>query len=119
MAGVDTAGREQAERMEEYRNSNIRQSVIKIMRMYNSWKGRCSDLIQLSIQADCPIPDSAKVVGGFLSKHMALFYTEDQLKVERINNGTGGSLYRIYHPTVDTVDEDGDIPLMTPEEWRI
>ena len=119
VAGVDSAGREQAERMEEYRNSNIRQSVIKIMQQYNSWKGRCSDLIQLSIQADCPIPDSAKVVGGFLNKHMALFYTEDQLKVERINNGTGGSLYRIYHPTVDTVDEDGDIPLMEPEEWRI
>lgn len=119
VAGVDTAGREQAERMEEYRNSNIRQSIVKIMQRYNSWKGRCSDLIQLSIQADCPIPDSAKVVGGFLSKHMALFYTEDQLKVERINNGTGGSLYRIYHSTVDTVDEDEDIPLMEPEEWRI
>lgn len=119
VAGVDSAGREQAERMEEYRNSNIRQSVIKIMQQYNSWKGRCSDLIQLSIQADCPIPDSAKVVGGFLNRHMALFYTEDQLKIERINNGTGGSLYRIYHPTVDTVDEDGDIPLMEPEEWRI
>ena len=119
VAGVDSAGREQVERMEEYRNSNIRQSVIKIMQQYNSWKGRCSDLIQLSIQADCPIPDSAKVVGGFLNKHMALFYTEDQLKVERINNGTGGSLYRIYHPTVDTVDEDRNIPLMEPEEWRI
>lgn len=115
--GVDTAGREKAERLEEYRSSNIRAAVVKIMEGLRSWRGRCGDLIELSVKADCSIVESPKALGGFLNRHMALFAVEDGLKVERIKNGTGGSDYKIYHATVDTVDEDIPIPLMTPEEW--
>jgi hypothetical protein len=115
--GVNSADREQAERLEEYRSSDIRRSVIKIMDGHTSWRGRCGDLIQLSVKANCPIVESAKVVGGFLCKHMALFSAEDGLIVERIFNGTGGSTYKIYHSTVDTVDEDEDLPLPIPQEW--
>lgn len=115
--GVNAADREQAERLDEYRNSSIRQSVIKIMDGHTSWRGRCGDLIQLSVKANCPIVESAKTVGGFLCKHMALFSAEDGLIVERIFNGTGGSTYKIYHSTVDTVDEDEDLPLPIPQEW--
>jgi hypothetical protein len=115
--GVNSADREQAERLEEYRNSDIRRSVVKIMDGHTSWRGRCGDLIQLSVKANCPIVESAKTVGGFLCKHMALFSAEDGLIVERIFNGTGGSTYKIYHSTVDTVDEDEDLPLPIPQEW--
>ena len=115
--GVNSADREQAERLEEYRRSDIRRSVIKIMDGHTSWRGRCGDLIQLSVKANCPIVESAKVVGGFLCKHMALFSAEDGLIVERIFNGTGGSTYKISHSTVDTVDEDEDLPLPIPQEW--
>jgi len=115
--GVNSADREQAERLEEYRSSDIRRSVVKIMDGHTSWRGRCGDLIQLSVKANCPIVESAKTVGGFLCKHMALFSAEDGLIVERIFNGTGGSTYKIYHSTVDTVDEDEDLPLPIPQEW--
>lgn len=113
---VNTADREKAEAMEEYFNSEIRKAVITIVENNSMWKGRCSTLIQDAVQYNQPITDSAKYVGGFLHRHIGRFLALDGIKINIIENGTGGKTYKICKSTVDTVDEDGGIPLMDWEE---
>lgn len=113
---VNTADREKAEAMTEYTNSEIREAVIAIAENNYIWKGRCSTLIQDSVQYDKPITDSAKFVGGFLHRHIGRFLVQDGIKISIIENGTGGKTYKICKSTVDTVDENEDIPLMDWEE---
>lgn len=113
---VNTADREKAEAMTEYTNSEIREAVIAIAENNYIWKGRCSTLIQDSVQYNKPITDSAKFVGGFLHRHIGRFLVQDGIKISIIENGTGGKTYKICKSTVDTVDENEDIPLMDWEE---
>lgn len=113
---VNTADREKAEAMTEYTNSEIREAVIAIAENNYIWKGRCSTLIQDSVQYNKPITDSAKFVGGFLHRHIGRFLVQDGIKISIIENGTGGKTYKICRSTVDTVDENEDIPLMDWEE---
>lgn len=113
---VNTADREKAEAMTEYTNSEIREAVIAIAENNYIWKGRCSTLIQDSVQYNKPITDSAKFVGGFLHRHIGRFLVQDGIKISIIENGTGGKTYKICRSTVDTVDENENIPLMDWEE---
>jgi len=117
VAGVDSASREQEEALAEYQRSVIRKAIVKAVERYSFWKGRCSGLIQLSLEVGEPITESPKLIGGFLHRHQGRFMKEDGIKVTFINNGTGPTIYRIEKFTIDTIDENEDIPLMTPEEW--
>ena len=106
--GVDTAERERAERMEEYRSSDIRRAVLEITNHNVLWKGRCSALINDAVQYGVPITDSAKIIGGFLHRHQGRFLKEDNVKISIIDNGTGPKIYKIEKFTIDTIDESTD-----------
>ena len=119
VAGVDPIGREQEELMAEYRNSDIRKSIVKIFEKYASWRGRCTDLIQISCEVGEPIMESPKQIGRFLRRHQGRFLAEDDLQVIITDNGTASKIYRIEKFTIHTIHENEEIPFMPPEEWRI
>jgi RecA-family ATPase len=106
VAGVNTAEQEKAALLKEYFESDIRKAVIAMARMYAVWKGRCNSLINEAVQYGIPITDTPKAVGGFLHRHQGRFMAEDKIKINIINNGTGGKSYEICKFTVDTVDEN-------------
>ena len=106
VAGVNTAEQEKAEMLKQYFESDIRKAVLAVARMYAVWKGRCNSLINEAVQYGIPITDSPKAVGGFLHRHQGRFMAEDKIKINIINNGTGGKSYEICKFTVDTVDEN-------------
>lgn len=124
--GVDDASRERAESWAEFEKSPIREAVKAIADNNKLWKGRCSSLIQDAVLYNIAITESAKVVGGFLHRHIGHFLKEDGIQITIINNGTGGNTYKICKSTVDTVDENDFVPLMDyqdalkiglPEGW--
>ena len=106
VAGVNTAEQEKAEMLKQYFESDIRKAVLAMARMYAVWRGRCNSLINEAVQYGIPITDSPKAVGGFLHRHQGRFMAEDKIKINIINNGTGGKSYEICKFTVDTVDEN-------------
>jgi hypothetical protein len=114
--GGNEAEREAAARWNEFTNSDIRQAVKAIAENSILWKGRCSTLIQDGVKMGVPIVEDAKAVGGFLNKFMGLFLKVDGIVIEKIENGTGGKMYKISTFTVDTVDENTALPLMDNEK---
>lgn len=117
--GVKNGDRERMEAEAEFQNSEVREAVKRIAEANRYWKGRCSSLIQDAIEYEVAITESAKYVGGFLHKHIGRFLKEDGIKIKIISNGTGGNTYEICKytvDTVDTVDEDDQIPLMNYED---
>ena len=107
--------KEQAEAIAEFQNSDVRTAVKRIAERNKTWKGRCSSLIKDAVELDIPITESAKYVGGFIHRHIGRFLKEDGIKIRIIDNGTGGKTYEINASTVDTVDDDGFVPLMDYE----
>jgi len=110
--GVDTAGREEAQRETEYRSSDIRKAILAIMDQTAFWKGRCSELSNEAVRCNTPLTETPKMIGGFLHRHQGRFLKEDGVKVEIIDNGSGSKIYKITVATVDTVDEKKGLPLM-------
>lgn len=119
---------EQAEQMEEYKQSAIRAGVVKLIEKYTKWSGRCSELIKDACEVDVNILESPKVVGGFLNKHIVRFKAVDGIKIDPRPNGTGPKIYSISKTTIDTIDDSNSIPLINyekpydlgiPEEWLL
>lgn len=113
---VDTAGREQAKLLEEFKTSLIRQAVVEIAEQNTIWKGRCKTLINDAVGYGVPIVATPKEIGGFLHRHQGRFLKEDGIQIVVIDNGTGSKTYRISKSTVDTVDENKELPLINFEE---
>lgn len=109
--GGKTDEQERRERLEEYHNSEIRRAVIKLAEVVGSWKGRCSGLIDASIEHNVPITDTPKNVGGFLHRHRGLFLLEDKVKITIIDNGSGPKIYKIEKTTIDTIDENEGVTI--------
>jgi hypothetical protein len=103
--GASVKEREQLALNSEYMESDIRAAVVEIAKHNSSWRGRCSQLIQDSIeQYGIGITDEPKGVGTFLNKHQGRFLKIDNIKVTIIKNGQGAKTYQIETFTVDTVD---------------
>lgn len=101
---VEVAGDADSERqrmLEQYRASEIREAVIRVLEGDGKWKGRASDLIVASADYDFGLTWPPKEIGGFLTRNIGLFLAEDGIHVEPILNGGGGKIYRIYKSTVD------------------
>lgn len=101
---VDVASDAESERrraLEQYRSSEIRAAVLKVLEGPGKWSGRASELILDAAQCDFGLTWPAKEIGGFLSKNIGLFKREDDINIEIIQNGTGGRKYRIWQSTVD------------------
>lgn len=97
--------RENAANQLEYISSEIRLAVLKMATQDGGWKGRCSELKQQATEKyRIPITDSNIRIGTFLRKHQARFLKEDNVLMEIISNGSGGSIYKFTVCTVDTVD---------------
>lgn len=108
--------REKIANQHEYMTSEIRKAVLKLATEGGGWKGRCNQLVQQAIEKyNIPIVDTNIRVGGFLHKHQGRFLKEDNIKVEIIKNGTGGSTYKFTVCTVDTVDGTVD---ETEAKWE-
>ena len=78
----------------------------------DEWKGRCSEIIQEAILNNVPLTETPKNIGKFLHMHQARFLAEDDVQVLFIGNGTGPTIYKISKSTIDTIDENEELPLM-------
>lgn len=112
---VDSAGdaeREKERLAQEYLKSDIRRAVVAIAENEDEWKGRCSEIIQEAILNNVPLTETPKNIGKFLHMHQARFLAEDDVQVLFIGNGTGPTIYKISKSTIDTIDENEELPLM-------
>ena len=60
------------------------------------WKGRAGDLIEEALKHNIGLRESNKEIGGFLNKMQGMFLDYDNVLVEKIKNGTGPWIYKIY-----------------------
>lgn len=110
--GYDGPDRERARLQAEYETSDIRRAVLVIAENNKMWKGRCQTLINDAVGYGVAIIDGAREVGGFLHRHQPRFLKDDGVKIQIIDNGTGPKIYKITKSTIDTIDENGEPPLM-------
>lgn len=113
--GTSSADREREKQEREYQGSMIREAVLAIANNNQSWKGRCSSIITDAFQYGVIVNDEPKEIGGFLHRFQSKFLVRDNVKVTIIANGSGGKTYKIEKftvGTVDTVDENHEVPLM-------
>lgn len=96
---------EQKAKEQEYENSQIRQVVVNIAENLKEgdepWKGRAGDLIEAALKYKVGLREGNKEVGGFLTKMQGLFMAVDGVLIEKIKNGTGPWIYKIYPKTKD------------------
>ena len=96
----DKDQREKEERENSYLMSKIREVVIQIANNLDQdaepWKGRAGDLIDEALKYHIGLRESNKEIGGFLNKMQGLFMDYDGVLVEKIKNGTGPWIYKIY-----------------------
>lgn len=94
---TDKDKRETEERDLLYSNSNIRAAVVTLAQnIQEPWKGRASNIIEVAAQYGIGLRETNKEIGGFLNKMQGLFMNEDNILIEKINNGTGPWIYKIY-----------------------
>ena len=97
---TDKDQREQEERERFYQNSKIRDTVVQIARNLDkdgeAWKGRAGDLIEEAVKYGIGLRESNKEIGGFLNKMQGMFLDCDGVLIEKIKNGTGPWIYKIY-----------------------
>ena len=109
---VENADDPDAERkriLEQYRSSEIREAVLRVIEGDGRWSGRAGELIIASADMDFGLTYPAKEIGSFLSRNIGNFLAEDGVHVKFVSNGTGGRTYKIWKSslvTVDTVDEN-------------
>lgn len=117
--GVNSAEREREEQNREYVESDIRRAIVLIVQKEKIWRGRCSELLQHSVEEyNIPIVDDPKHVGGFLHRHQSRFLANDRIKMTIINKGTGSKIYKFEDftiSTISTISENGEEPF---PEWQ-
>lgn len=107
----DKDQREREERERSYSSSKIREAVLQIANGMKKndepWKGRAGDLIEEALKYKIGIRESNKEIGGFLNKMQGMFLDYDGVLVEKIKNGTGPWIYKIYPcDRFDSMDEN-------------
>lgn len=108
---TDKDQREKEERERSYINSKVREVVLQIARSIDKdddpWKGRAGDLIEEALKFHIGLRESNKEIGGFLNKMQGMFLDYDGVLVEKIKNGTGPWIYKIYPcEQVEWIDEN-------------
>ena len=97
---TDKDQQEKIEREQNYMNSKIREAVLQIAGSMGindePWKGRAGDLIEEALKHHIGLRESNKEIGGFLNKMQGMFLDYDDVLVEKIKNGTGPWIYKIY-----------------------
>lgn len=94
---TDKERREQNNKEREYSNSQIREAVLQIaIHAKEPWKGRAGELMETAIKYGIGLRESNKEVGGFLNKMQGMFMDIDNIQIEKIKNGNGPWIYKIY-----------------------
>lgn len=94
---TDRDQQENKEREMLYSNSNIRAAVIEIARnLTEPWQGRAGAIVDLALKHGIGLKETNKEIGGFLNKMQGYFMSEDGVMIEKIKNGTGPWIYKIY-----------------------
>lgn len=89
--------REQEERERLYMNSKIRDVVLQIaINIEEPWKGRAMNIIDEAVKYGIGIRETNKEIGGFLNKMQGMFMDVDNVQIEKIKNGNGPWIYKIY-----------------------
>ena len=93
----DKDRKEQEEREMVYQSSNVRAAVIRIADgIEEPWKGRAGALIEEATKYGIGLRESNKEIGGFLNNMLGLFMSLDGILIEKIKNGNGPWIYKIY-----------------------
>ena len=94
---TDRDQQETKEREMLYSNSNIRAAVVEISRnLTDPWQGRAGAIVDLALKHGIGLKETNKEIGGFLNKMQGYFMSEDGVLIEKIKNGTGPWIYKIY-----------------------
>lgn len=94
---TDSEQRESEQRELLYSNSMIRKAVVSLSQnITEPWQGRAGALVNDVLQYGIGLTESNKEIGGFLNKMQGLFMKEDGVLIEKIKNGTGPWIYKIY-----------------------
>lgn len=94
---------EEESRYQEFIKSDIRVACDLIAEQEN-FKGTCSAFINKAVDLGYPLVATPKAVGYFLNKNRALFLKYDFIKIQPLENGTGGKKYEISKLPLMTVD---------------
>ena len=86
---------EKADNEVEYYGSSIRDAVIKIVKTHGRWKGRARELKDEAARIGVGIEETPKLIGGFLHGYNGMFLKKDNVMVNIIKNGSGGSTYEL------------------------
>lgn len=80
-----------------YSQSKIRQGVVVLAQnITEPWQGRAGQLVDAVLKYGIGLTETNKEIGGFLNKMQGLFMNEDNVLIEKIKNGTGPWIYKIY-----------------------
>ena len=113
----DKDQREREEKEKEYFNSQIRNVVLNIANTCNeSWSGRAGAILEKALEFNIGLKESNKEVGGFISKMQGMFMAIDSVRVEKIKNGSGPFIYKIYPPVDLDEINDGFIKIKGEEK---
>ena len=108
----DRDARERKEKEERYFSSKIRDVVILIATSTETfWKGRAGALIEEAARFKIGLKESNKEIGGFLNQMQGLFMEYDRIQIEKIKNGTGPFIYRIYKQVPEDEMYNGFVPM--------
>lgn len=108
----DKDQRERREREEKYFSSKIRDVVLLIATTTDKfWRGRANALIDEATRLNVGLTESNKEIGGFLNSMQGMFLEYDRVKVEKIKNGTGPYIYKIYKQLSEDEVFDGFLSL--------
>lgn len=113
--GGCSAEREQAERIEAYKRSNVRRAVLAVIEETGEWSGRCGQLIHEAAEYGVGMVESAKDVGVFLNQNIGIFMLVDGVKVHPNSQGTGSKTYKLSKTTIGTIGRNEESPLV---EWQ-
>ena len=103
----DRAQREREEKERQFSTSKIRDVVLMIAENTEGecWKGRAKDIIDEAIKYKIALLEGNKEIGGFLNRMQGLFLEVDGVQIEKVKNGTGPYIYKIYPK-----EQEEDIP---------
>lgn len=103
----DRAQREREEKERQFSTSKIRDVVLMIAENTEGecWKGRAKDIIDEAIKYKIALLEGNKEIGGFLNRMQGLFLEVDGVQIEKVKNGTGPYIYKIYPK-----EKEEDIP---------
>lgn len=97
------------ERIEAYKNSDIREGILKLASYHNGFEGTCTAFINRCVAEGIGIMETPVQIGMFWANNIGLAMSIDNIRLERKDRGTGSKLYKIY-PSDGFEDTEDEFP---------